>query len=519
MWEYDVSFQYGSTQSSSVYQNDLYVPRMAQVLGAAGAEACGDGCIPYEVFKYQGVTEEAAQALGGTAILTGLTTQRIVNAFVTGETDWSMPSSNYNIAAVFGVENREVDFERIADEVYQLGALSGQGGPTNSLVGGYNVSEVFTEINVPVVEDASWANNLAVDLGYRYSDYNTSGGEPAYKVGVDWQVNDDYKIRGTYNRAVRAPNVAELFAEQGLGLWTGVDPCAGADPEYNASQCALTGMSSSQYGNVSANPAGQYNGIFGGNTELDPELADTMTFGIVGNPTDNFNFSIDYWNIEMEDRIGTISAELIVRQCAETGEAQYCNAITRSPSGDLWRGTDGFVRATNVNLAESTNTGIDANFNYKTEIGGGELGISLTGTYYMTKEVTTVPGLEGTTYDCAGQINSNCFPQPEWRHSMNFTYSTGDWWSLGAKWRYLGSTDYDEGNDVVLGDGLASTSYLDLNANFDVTESISVLLGMNNALDKEPQLVGGVLSLNGNTMTGYEDALGRYVFGSVTFRF
>ncbi|WP_404401872.1 TonB-dependent receptor [Idiomarina seosinensis] len=519
MWEYDVSFQYGSTQSSSVYQNDFYVPRMPQVLGAAGAEECGEGCIPYDVFQYQGVTEEAAQALGGTAILTGITKQRIVNAFVTGETDYSLPSSDYNIAAVFGVENREVDFERAADEVYQLGALAGQGGPTNSLIGGYNVREVFTEINLPVVEDASWANNLTVDLGYRYSDYNTSGGEPAYKVGVDWQVNDDYKIRGTYNRAVRAPNVAELFAEQGLGLWTGTDPCAGSNPEYSPEQCALTGMSADQYGNVSANPAGQYNGIFGGNTNLDPELADTMTFGIVGNPTDNFNFSVDYWNIEMEDRIGTISAELILRQCAETGEAQYCNAITRSPSGDLWRGTEGFVTATNVNLAESNNTGIDANFNFNTEVGGGQLAVSLTGTYYMTKEVTTVPGLEGTTYDCAGKINSNCFPQPDWRHSMNFTYSTGDWWSVGAKWRYLGSTEYDGDTDVVLGDGLGSTSYLDLNASFDVTDNVSVLLGMNNALDKEPQLVGGVLSLNGNTMTGYEDALGRYLFGSVTFRF
>ncbi|MBH94393.1 MULTISPECIES: TonB-dependent receptor domain-containing protein [Idiomarina] len=519
MWEYDVSFQYGSTQSSSVYINDFYVPRMPQVLGAAGADECGEDCIPYEVFKYQGVTAEAADALGGTAILTGLTTQRIINAFVTGETGFSMPSSNYNVAAVFGVENREVDFERVADEVYQLGALSGQGGPTDSLIGGYNVSEVFTEINVPLVEDASWANNLQVDLGYRYSDYSSSGGEPAYKLGLDWQVNDDYKIRGTYNRAVRAPNVAELFATQGIGLWAGVDPCAGGDPQYTQEQCANTGVSAGQYGNVSANPAGQYNAIFGGNPDLDPELADTMTFGIVGNPTDNFNFSIDYWNIEMEDRIGTISAELIIRQCAETGEAQWCDAITRSPSGDLWRGTDGFVTATSVNLAESTNTGIDTNINYNTEIGGGQLAVSLTGTYYMTKETTTVPGLAGTTIDCAGVISSDCFPQAEWRHSMNFTYSTGDWWSVGAKWRYLGSVDYDGETDELIGDGLGSTSYIDLNANFDVTENVSVLLGMNNALDKEPTIVGDVNSLNGNTIAGYHDALGRYVFGSVTFRF
>lgn len=521
MWEYDVSFQYGSTQSSSVYINDLYVPRMAQALGASGADACTGDCIPYEVFTYQGVTEAAARALGGTAILTGLTTQRIVNGYVTGETGFSMPTSDYNIAAVFGVENREVDFERVADEVYQLGALSGQGGPTNSLIGGYNVAEVFSEINIPVVEDVAFANSIVLDLGYRYSDYSSSGGEPAYKVAVDWQVNDDYKIRGTFNRAVRAPNVAELFAEQGLGLWAGVDPCAGSDPELSQQGCALTGVTEAQYGNVATNPAGQYNGIFGGNPELQPELADTVTFGVVGNPTDYFNFTIDYWDIKMEDRIGLINPELIIRQCAATGDAQYCDAINRSPSGDLWRGENGYVEAFNVNLAESRNTGIDLNFNYTTEIAGGQFGASLTGTYYMTKETTTVPGVAGSTYDCAGLIGGvgDCFPQPEWRHSMNFTYSTGDWWSVGAKWRYNGSTEYNGETDELIGDGLASTSYIDLNANFDVTETISVLVGMNNALDKEPQIVGAPNALNGNTLIGYEDALGRYVFGSVTFRF
>lgn len=519
MWEYDVSFQYGSTQSSSVYINDLYVPRMAQALGASGAEACTDPCIPYEVFTYQGVTEEAAKALGGTATLTGLTTQRIINGFITGETEWGLPSSNYNIAAVFGVENREVDFERVADEVYQLGALSGQGGPTNSLIGGFNVQEVFTEINIPVVEDAAWANSFNIDLGYRYSDYSSSGGEPSYKIALDWQVNDEYKLRGTFNRAVRAPNVAELFAEQGLGLWAGVDPCAGDSPELTAEQCARTGVSAAQYGNVSANPAGQYNGIFGGNPDLQPELADTITLGIVGNPFENFDFSIDYWDIQMEDRIGTIDPELIISQCAVTGEASFCDAITRSPAGDVWRGENGYVEAFDVNLAESQNTGIDANFNYRTEIGGGQLSVGLTGTYYLTKETTTVPGVEGSTYDCAGYIDSNCFPQPEWRHSMNFSYSTGDWWSVGAKWRYYGSVDYRGSADELIGDGLGSTNYLDLNANFDITESISVLVGMNNALDKEPQVVGAPNSLSGNTLIGYEDALGRYVFSSVTFRF
>lgn len=150
-WDYDVSFQYGSTQSSTVYKNDFFLPRVGQAIGASGAEACGEDCTPYDVFTFNGVTPEAAAALGGTAIMTGVTTQRIVNGFVSGETELSLPTSNYNIAAVFGLENREVRFERNADEVYQLAQLAGQGGPTNDIIGGFTVRELFVNCSQKLI--------------------------------------------------------------------------------------------------------------------------------------------------------------------------------------------------------------------------------------------------------------------------------------------------------------------------------------------------------------------------------
>ncbi|WP_246194834.1 TonB-dependent receptor domain-containing protein [Pseudidiomarina piscicola] len=515
-WSYDVSFQYGSTSSSTAYVNDFYLPYVSQALGAEGADACGDGCTPYEVFTPGGVTGAAADALGGVAIMTGTTSQRIVNAYLTGEMDATFPTSDLPVAAVIGVESREIDFERIADTIYQEGALAGQGGPTNSLAGGYNVKEIFSELSVPVAEGRDGIDSMTVDFGLRFSDYSSSGKETTYKVALDYNITADWKLRASYNRAVRAPNVAELFAVTSIGLWGGTDPCAGDTPELSAAQCANTGVSASQYGNIDANPASQYNGIFGGNVNLDPEVADTYTVGVVAAPTDNLNFTVDYWAIDIEDVIGTVGASNTLRQCAITGQAQYCDNVNRAPSGSLWRGNEGYVVATNVNVGEETYRGVDLNANYIMEdVLGGTITARMNGSYYLEKYA------DSTGQDCAGLVNSVCFPQPDWRHSLTMTYSSDSFWTAQAKWRYFGDVGYDEEVDnlLIADGGIKAQSYLDIVTTFDLNENTSLLFGVNNILDKEPPMVGGSISTNANTIAGFYDTLGRYIHANVTFRF
>ncbi|WP_240223529.1 TonB-dependent receptor domain-containing protein [Rheinheimera hassiensis] len=519
-WSYDVSFQYGSTASNSVYQNDFYKPRIASAVGAIGAAPCEGACVPYPVFTYQGISAEGAASMGGTAILTGNTSQTILNAFVSGELDMTLPTSSMPLAAVFGIESREVDFERIADEVFALGDLAGQGGPTPSLIGGYNVREIFGELSVPLLDDAPAVENLVLDLGYRYSDYNISGGESTYKVALDWSVTSDWKLRASYNRAVRAPNVAELYGAENLGLWAGVDPCAGATPEYSAAQCANTGVTADQYGTIAANSASQYNGYFGGNLDLKPEIADTMSFGVVANPFEGFNFSVDYWDIQLDDVIGAVNGELTLRQCALTGDAAFCDEVTRAPgTGSLWRGEAGFVNSFTINQASRHVRGVDLSSNYETDIGEGKLTVKLIGTYSLEKEFEPLPGLDSATYDCSGNIDADCFAQPKWRHTMTVSYTTGDFWTASAKWRYFGDVDYNGATDTLVGDGISSQSYLDLTGAFEINEHIALLVGVNNVLDKEPPMVGGSLSSNANTVAGFYDTLGRYVHASVTMRF
>lgn len=519
-WYYDASFQYGVSDSSAAYLNDFFAPRIATAVNSADCAADSD-CIPYDVFTYQGVTEEAAASLTGTAILNGHTTEMIVNGYVTGELDFSMPSASTPIAVVFGAEYREEKFGRLSDEVFAKGLLLGQGGETTSINGGYDVTEIFGEMSIPLIEDAAFAENLTLELGGRYSDYSTSGGEPTYKVAIDWSITEDWKVRASYNRAVRAPNVTELFSPQSNGLWGGTDPCAGANPIQTAAQCANSGVTASQYGNITASPASQYNGVFGGNPDLQPEIADTMSFGIVANPFENFNFSVDYWDIELAEVIGTVGAELTVEQCGLTGDAAYCDNVNRSGAGSLWlgSGSSSNVKATNVNLANRHWTGVDVSANYTLEALGGTFTSSLIGTYMVNKEYEQLPGFPDATFDCVGNIDNGCFAQPEWRHTAKVSYDMDTFWTASIHWRYYGEVEYSEGTDVLIGDGISAQSYIDMKAAFDVTDNVGVLIGMNNVLDKEPPMVGGTLSTNGNAIAGFYDTLGRYMHASVTVKF
>ena len=514
MWSYDVSYMYSQTSSSSSYANDLFLPSISPRVGEVGTECTGD-CLLYQVYTPFGVTPEMASQLSGTAVLTGNTSLIIYNGFVTGEFDFSLPGADTPVAAVFGLERRETDFERIADTVYQEGSLVGQGGPTESLIGSFDVNEVFTEISLPVIEDAPGIENLTVDLALRISDYTTSGNATTYKVAADWAITEDYKFRASFNRAIRAPNVAELFAGQSIGLWGGVDGCAnGSDGEggvlYSEAQCALTGVSAAQYGGITANPADQYNQFSGGNPNLDPEEADTFTFGFVASPFEDFDFAIDYWKIDMEEVIGTVGAQTILQLCATRGE--FCENVNRSAAGSLWISQDAFITNLSDNVGGRKWAGVDLDMAYSMDLMGGTLRSNIVGSYNLDKTFQPLLSDPSLDYDCSGIVSVQCFAQPKWRHTFTANYSKDDWTAI-ARWRYYGDVDFEgEG-------GLSSYSFFDVTGSYQVNDYVSVSAGVNNVLDKEPPMVGGALSTNGNTVAGFYDTLGRYLFTNVKVSF
>ena len=505
-WSYDASLQFGQSSLSNSYKNDFLLTSVADAVNAG----------TYLVWQNGLVTPEFAQTLGATGTRTGVTKQFIANAFVTGDLGFAI--ANDPVAVAFGAEYRNEIYSAVSDYVYEKGLLAGQGGPTPSVSGKYNVSELFSEVSVPLLQDSSLANDLRLELGYRYSMYNVDGGASpkthTFKVQLNWEVNDMLRIRGGYNRAARAPNAPEMFNPQSIGLWGGADPCAGATPEYSQAQCALTGVSAGQYGRVSASPAAQYNGLFGGNVDLKPEKADTWTAGFVVTPANNLSLSVDYYKIAMSDVIGVYPAEQQLRDCATGANPAACNRIKRSPAGNLWLGQAGYVGLTNDNLGDRDFQGVDVAASARLPLGSGSLNFGLTGSYLLKKEYQDYP--TGTPYDCAGTFSTVCFVSPDWRSTARLSYNAAELFSVTGKWRFISAADGPAANGATK---IKAQSYFDLSLNADVNDNFGISIGANNILDKNPPLVGSNYSSNGNTYAGFYDTLGRYVFAGISIKY
>jgi iron complex outermembrane receptor protein len=356
---------------------------------------------------------------------------------------------------------------------------------------------------------------MTLDLAYRWSDYSTSGSTSTYRVGLDWQAVDALRIRTGYNRAVRAPNVGELFYPQTLHIAGYVDPCAGTTPEYSAEQCARTGVTAAQYGNILASPSELNNALYGGNPELEPEVADTITFGIVIDASDTMRFSIDYWDIDIDGVIGIVPPEVTLDQCALFGN--ICDSIHRSGNGSLWL-AQGSVDANRQNLGRTHYQGIDLAWAYGLEARGGSWNFGLIGTYTLKREWTTVANDPDTIVECGGVISTLCYPSPKWRHTASASYDSNSFWALTGRWRYYGKVEYEGTLDQIANDNLGAQNYFDLNAVFKFMETHDIVIGVNNLLDEEPPLLGGGLTTNANTVAGFYDTLGRYLYANVTLR-
>jgi outer membrane receptor protein involved in Fe transport len=421
------------------------------------------------------------------------------------------------------------------------------------VAGGMNVREGYFEAEMPLMTDQFLAKSLDLDTGYRYSSYDLSfGSTNTFKFGLDWAPDENVRFRGSFSRAVRAPNIVELFGVASVGLdgTYATDPCGGSTPTYTAAQCARTGVTAAQYGNITENPAGQYNGLLGGNPDLKPETAITKSFGVQLTPSalPNFRVNIDYYDIAIENVIESIGGSVILSQCAIYDN--LCNLIHRSPTGSLWQGTgatQGYVSDTLINVGELEEKGVDLDLSYSYAIGAwGKLLANMNGTYINKYEVSN----PGESYNCAGLEGPVCgststaagTPVPHWRHRLTTTWETP--WNatdVTLTWRYYGSTTLESltGNPALAGgsgltvangsisstdDHIASYSWFDLSVSTKIEDHVTLRVGCNNVLDKSPPVIGSANIAapptgNGNTYPGTYDALGRYLFAQIVAQF
>jgi len=287
-------------------------------------------------------------------IETGEVTQQIVGATVQGSfEEFKSPFAETPVNLLFGIEFRRDSLENQPDSILLVGGSTGLGGPADPVDSSADVLEFFGEANVTLAEDLPFADNLSLTGQLRFSDYsyvnNLPGGlqsdgfdTTAFSVGANWSPISDIRLRGQFQRAVRAPNVFELFAPQSLALFNDSDPCSGTVGSDNltatAAQCALTGLPIGLFGGVPED-AGQLQQLTGGNTALQPE----------------------------ESVISSIPPTSILDGCIDGSQPDFCTFINRDELGTLQ--IDGFIDALDQNIAERVAQGVDiaASYNFSAD--------------------------------------------------------------------------------------------------------------------------------------------------------
>lgn len=562
VWAYEVFGQYAQTSDTSISTNDFVVANLQQALFAVddgtGNVVCRDqsgGCVPYNPFQRNAdgttsITSDQTDFIQGVGVVVGETSQLVVGANLQadlGEYGFSSPFSDNGIGFLVGVEYREDTLDSIPDEISQVpgGGFTGVGGATLPVSGSVNVYELYSEIQVPLVTDRPFFQELTLEGSYRYSDYTADGngvtsGFSTHAFGIEgvWAPVDDIKFRGQFQRSVRAPNVIELFTGQDTGLpnlnsaganANGVqlfDPCASDAPIATFEQCARTGVTAGQYGSILDVISGQTQSLTGGNPNLEPESSDTYTFGAVFEPSfaPGLVVSVDYFDITVEDFISAgIAAQVVLDNCLATGDAAFCGLITRAASGTLAAGTFGVgFQQTNINIAELNTSGFDVQVLYSMDVDGiGAFGIDYNATILDTNDFIPFPG--GDPIDCAGFLNNGCVQpvNPKYRHRAVLSWETLFGVDANLTWRHFSSTD----NDVVdanpeIDDQLPAQNYLDFSFFYDITDNIALRGGVLNFLNNQPPVSAssGPPLGNGNTFPTIYDT-GRSFFAGVNFKF
>jgi outer membrane receptor protein involved in Fe transport len=565
---YDASYQYGRTTLAETYQNDFSVTRLNRALyvvadPVTGLPVCNsvlDGtdvnCVPYDILVQNGVTPEALDYLQTPGFLRGNVQETVANVNFTvelGEYGVKLPWSDRGVGLNVGGEYRKESLKFDTDTAFATGDLAGQGGATIGVEGEFDVRELFGEVQIPIVND-SFLYDFNISAGYRYSDYKvpattTSEGNSfstdTYKIAAELAPVRDIRLRASYNRSVRAPNVVELFSAQSVGLAGTEDPCAGdfdpatdaTAPSATAAQCALTGVSAGQYGNVPQNPANQYNSFLGGNPNLQPEVADSYTAGLVLQPRflPGFAATIDYFDIRVKKAIGVIGFDTIINQCIDSGDAFFCDRIQRDAQGSLWVSPNGYIVDVNDNIGSLRTKGVDVQASYAREIGAlGTMNASIVGTWLKDLKVNPFGDIN---YDCAGFFGTQCgTPNPEWRHKLRLGFTLPSGIGISGQWRYFSKVKNDarsSDEDLALSPTspqfydenleIKAQSYFDLTLTAKVQDRFNFRLGANNIFDKDPPIGGnqaiGAPFGNGNTYPQVYDSLGRYLFAGVTVDF
>ena len=420
-----------------------------------------------------------------------------IYAMATGPV-FELPAGDVQVA--IGYERRKDKGFNKPDPVTEAGeSVANQVFTTR---GGFDLNEIFGEVEIPLVADRPGFQSMDLNVQARWSDYSNFGQETVWRVGLNWQVINDVRLRSTMSTAYRAPSVTDLFSGGVVSFDFFTHPCAAGDPDRqpgnNVDQnCLLDGI-----GPGFTQVAGQFAVLSGGNPELQPETADTMTVGGVLTPgfLDGFSMSADYWDIELKDGISGITSDSIVDDCyaGPVGlTADECGRFSSVLTG-AGISVSGLVNVS-LNLAEVEASGVDVGMRYETE-GPADtfIVLDLNGTYLIDNSF--YPGVGGANdRGSIPRIRANVSATVDWRS-----------FDVNLRLRYIHGLDdprYD-GNNAFGYDTVPSHREYDLRLGWNL-DRYRAVLGINDLFDNDPPYV---FSQGSNSDLFLYGAIGRYFF-------
>lgn len=530
-WHWDTFYQfqradYNQNQVGRLSRSRLSLGLDVEVInGEARCRVDLLGCVPVNIFGTDALTPEMASFIQTSTGREDTFDRKVAGASLTGNL-FELPAGE--VSTAFGVERREESFLTVPDEA----ARSGDLGEVPPIINGgdLDVSEVFAEVRLPLLNDMPAIQSLALEAAVRYSDYSTIDGVTTWKAGLDWAVSDWARIRTSFNRAIRAPNLDELFAAPSQGFTGGVDPCVVDNNPTEAIKelCVQQGVPPAIVDSLQVGPSQGWDAFSGGNAALSEEESETLTVGFVLTPAafDGLSIAVDYFDITVDQAISEVDSQALVNSCFQQLDINSiaCQSITRLSTGNIDR-----VDAPLLNIAEREVTGVDMQVNYLMDLpdafalvgDAATLDLRFVSTWQFDDSTVALAGQP--PIDCAGFYGGSCSSDgtritPDFRGLLSADWRTGPM-SIGLSMQMIG--DLEIAADSVPNENgtLDPWYYFDLKGIYEIGERIEVFAGINNVADEQPPVLGFQAGGDSNTNIPLFDPLGRRYFGGVTIRF
>ncbi len=533
---YDVYYSFARSEDSSRQEGAASRSRYAAALLSSGGNA------PLANVFGQNLSEAAVNGIKINATNVTNAEQQVASATLGGEA-FDLPAGAVGFSV--GVEWRTAEAEYIPDEYLRSGDVVGfnPGLPT---AGDVTVKEIFSEVRVPLLTGLPFVQNLTANGAFRSSDYDLEGvgRVSTYLYGLDWRLNESVAFRGQFQRAIRAPNIGDLYGGLQLNFSGLTDPCSSRNTTNQSDAvrqlCIATGVPATSVFTDGVQPDAIIPNRSGGNPNLEEERSDTRTFGVVLTPgfIPHLAVTLDYFDITLDGAIDQLGggAESTLNLCYFTiqdATSDFCRAIRRNPAtGSITVPYSLDVLQANIGALETS--GIDLQVRYGWDVdwggiggaGGSRFDVSTAWTY--TDEFTETPmqAQPQNKNRCVGAYGTICGePIPEYKGVTRLTWTTG---ALGVslRHRFIDSVTTDRivlprtsGRTPPPADSMTNAkfdvkNYLDLSLTYDLGDTAELYAGANNILDTDPPIVAGFGGY-GNTFPATYDYAGVTFFMGV----